>query len=57
MRAPHGMRAADRRIVLALRYIADEELQVWLGAADVVVLDDRLDVVRTLVAGAEVHAA
>lgn len=33
--------AADRRIVLALRYIADDELQVWLGAADVVVLPFR----------------
>lgn len=33
--------AADRRIVLALRYVADEELQVWLRAADAVVLPFR----------------
>jgi glycosyltransferase involved in cell wall biosynthesis len=33
--------AADRRIVLALRYLADDELQVWLRAADVVVLPFR----------------
>jgi glycosyltransferase involved in cell wall biosynthesis len=33
--------AADRRIVLALRHVADDELQVWLRAADAVVLPFR----------------
>ena len=36
-----GAAAADRRIVLALRYIPDAELQVWLAAADLVVLPFR----------------
>lgn len=36
-----GAAAADRRIVLALRYVPDDELQVWLSAADVVVLPFR----------------
>jgi glycosyltransferase involved in cell wall biosynthesis len=36
-----GAAAADRRIVLALRYIEDAELQVWLRAADLVVLPFR----------------
>jgi glycosyltransferase involved in cell wall biosynthesis len=33
--------AADRRIVLALRHVPDDEIQVWLRAADAVVLPFR----------------
>ncbi|MCC6832857.1 MAG: glycosyltransferase [Thermoleophilia bacterium] len=36
-----GAAAIDRRIVVALRFIEDAELQVWLRAADLVVLPFR----------------